>query len=172
MDGNFHLSLHLFQYICLVFSVHQHTLYEMFTVEKTIMEHLNRIRIYFRMFLSWLYATESFLKLKEVFLRNSQVTGKERQKLKQENGRQNKCFTTAVRLLPVYRTVIPKIGNREKHQEKHGKIPKETGETIGETWGKMWGNKDTCKELPLGGFLSQLILSCFQAASCITRFTR
>lgn len=74
-----------------------------------------------------------FFEVEGSFLRNSQVTGKERQKLKQENGRQNKCFTTAVRLLPVYRTVIPKIGNRQKHQEKHGKIPKETAEAIGET---------------------------------------
>ena len=52
------------------------------------MEHLNRIWTYFWIFLSWLYATESILKLKEVLLRNLQAATKKRHIVKQENSRQ------------------------------------------------------------------------------------
>ena len=56
--------------------------------------------------------------------------------------------------------VRPKIVNREKHQGKHGKYPKDTYGEMGET----------CRELPLGGFLSKLVTS-FQAASYISGFS-
>ena len=57
-----------------------------------------------------------------------------------------------------------KIGNREKHQRKHGKYPKK--------WEKQWVKHEetygemgeTYRELPLCGFLSPLVTS-FKAVS-------
>ena len=63
----------------------------------------------------------------------------------------------------------PKIGNREKHQGKHGKYPKKLGKQYlkqVKTCGRI---EETCRKLPLGGFLSHLVTS-FQDASYITGF--
>ena len=52
-----------------------------------------------------------------------------------------------------------KIGNREKHQWKHWKYPKKLGKQKmkhEETHGEM---REACRELPLGGFPSQLVTS-------------
>ena len=54
-------------------------------------------------------------------------------------------------------SVRPKIANREKQQGKHEKYPKKLGKQYvkhEETNGEMG---ETCRELPLGGFLSHLV---------------
>ena len=54
-------------------------------------------------------------------------------------------------------SVRPKIASREKHQGKHEKYPKKLGKQYvkhEETNGEMG---ETCRELPLGEFLSHLV---------------
>ena len=68
--------------------------------------------------------------------------------------------------------VRPKIGNREKHQGKHGKYPKKLGKHLvkhEKMYMEMRG--ETCREFPLGGFLSHLVTS-FGFASYIAGFSR
>ena len=59
----------------------------------------------------------------------------------------------------------PKIGNREKHQERNRKYPKKLvkHEEAYRKWGERY------KELPLDGFLNHLVTS-FEAASQIPRY--
>ena len=48
---------------------------------------------------------------------------------------------------------------RREHQGKHGKYPKKLGRQLvkhEETYGEM---AETCRELPLGGFVSHLVNS-------------
>ena len=67
-------------------------------------------------------------------------------------------------------SVRPKIGNRKKNQRKHGKYPKKLRKQLVTHEKKYEEMGETCRKLPLVGFLSHLVTS-FQAALYIGGLT-